>query len=189
MATGPRCGRARMQPAVQFLRAAAEQAAVPGLTGATGAAQTFPVPRSVPGYRGRTWERTYPGREEQVRHVRAALRVLLDDCPVADDAVLAMSELAANAVRHSASREHGGTFTARLRHVPGECVVGEIEDGGSTWDGDLESSARDASGLLVVLSLASACGVAADGGRRVVWFRIQYPADGRPARGQRADDC
>jgi hypothetical protein len=177
-----------MQPVSHFLRAAAEQAAIPGLTGAAGAAQTFPLPRPVPGYQGSTWERTYPGREEQVRHVRAALRLLLGDCPVTDDAVLVMSELAANAVRHSASREHGGTFTVRLRHVPGECVVGEIEDGGSIWDGDLEGSARDASGLLVVLSLASACGVTADGGRRVVWFRIQYPADGRPARGQRADD-
>ncbi len=158
------------------------------MPGLTGAAQTFSLPRPVPGYRGSTWERTYPGREEQVRHVRAALRPLLGDCPVADDAVLAMSELAANAVRHSASREPGGTFTARLQHVPGECIAGEIEDGGSTWDGDLEGSARDASGLLVVLSLASACGVAAAGGRRVVWFRIQDPADGRHARGQRADD-
>ena len=161
---------------------------MPGLTGAAGTAQTFPLLRPVPGYRGSTWERTYPGREEQVRQVRAAPRLLLGDCPVADDAVLAMSELAANAVRHSASREPGGTFTARLRHVPGECVVGEIEDGGSIWDGDLEGSARDASGLLVVLSLASACGVTADGGRRVVWFRIQYPADGRRAQGQQADD-
>lgn len=188
MATGPRCGRARMQPVSRFLRAATEQAAVPGRAGAAGTAQASGLPRPVPGYRGSTWERTYPGREEQVRYVRAALRLLLGDCPVAGDVVLAMSELAANAVRHSASGEHGGTFTARLRHIPGECVVGEIEDGGSIWDGDLEGSARDASGLLVVLSLASACGVAADGGRRVVWFRIQCPADGRHGRGQRADD-
>ena len=137
MATGPRCGRARMQPVSRFLRAATEQAAAPGLTGAAGTAQAFSLPRAVPGYRGSTWERTYPGREEQVRQVRAALRSLLGDCPVADDVVLAMSELAANAVRHSASGEHGGTFTARLWHVPGECVVGEIEDGGSTWDGDV----------------------------------------------------
>ena len=95
-------------------------------------------------------------------------------------------ELAANAVR--ASRERGGTFTARLLHVPGDYVLGEIEDGGSIWDGDLEGSARDASGLFVVLNLTSACGVAADGCKRVVWFRIHYPADGRYAQGKRADD-
>ena len=129
---------------------------------ARGTAQALPLPRSVPGHPDSTWEQTYPGRDEQVGHVRAALRPLLGDCPIANDVVLIMSELAANAVRRSASREHGGTFTARLLHVPGNYVLGEIEDGGSIWDGDLEGSARDASALFVVLNLASACGVAAD---------------------------
>ncbi len=66
--------------------------------------------------------------------------------------------------------------------------MGEIEDGGSIWDGDLEGSARDASGLFVVLNLASACGVAVDGCNHVVWFRIHDPADGRYTRGTRAYD-
>ncbi len=54
--------------------------------------------------------------------------------------------------------------------------------------GYLVSSARDAPGLLVVLSLASACGVAADRCKRVVWFCIHYAAGGRYTRGKRADD-
>jgi hypothetical protein len=188
MATGSQCGQTRVQPVSHFSRAATEQAAAPGLAATRGTAQALPLPRSVPGHPDSTWEQTYPGRDEQVRHVRAALRPLLGDCPIADDVVLIMSELAVNAARHSASREHGGTFTARLLHVPGDYVLGEIEDWGSIWDGDLEGSARDASGLFVVLNLASACGVAADGCKRVIWFRIHYPADGRYAQGERADD-
>lgn len=141
--------------------------------------RALPLPHAATHRPGRAWEYTYPGTDKQVGYVRAALRPLLRDCPIADDVILVMSELAANAVRHSASREPGGTFTARLLHVPGDYILGEIEDGGSSWDGNLVGSARDASGLLVVLNLASACGVVQDGQKRVVWFRIHYPADGQ----------
>src|SRR6202035_4736116 len=44
---------------------------------------------------------------------RAFLRAALDGCPVADDAVLCVSEWGANAVLHSDSRKAGGTFTVR----------------------------------------------------------------------------
>ncbi len=188
MVPGSQCGQSRTQPVHQFSHAATEQAAALCLADEWGTAHTLPLPRSVPVHSDSTWEQTYPGREDQVGHVRAALLPLLGDCPIADDVVLVMSELAANAVRHSASREHGGTFTARLLHLPGHFVLGEIEDGGSSWDGDLEGSARDASGLFVVLTLASACGVTVDGCKRVVWFRIHYPADGQCARDKQTDD-
>ncbi len=77
------------------------------------------------------WEQTFPGTTEQVRHVRAALRPLLRDCPVADDVVLLVSELSANAITHSASGKPGGKFTVRLQHFRGEYVWGEVEDDGS----------------------------------------------------------
>jgi anti-sigma regulatory factor (Ser/Thr protein kinase) len=118
------------------------------------------------------WEQAFPGTLEQVRHVRGAVRPLLQDCPAADDLVLMVSELSANAIAHSRSSRPGGTFTVRLRHLPCSCVHGEVEDEGSAWDGDLDTSARNASGLFLVLKFASACGVApgtANG--RVVWFR------------------
>jgi hypothetical protein len=53
---------------------------------------------------------TYPGRADQIRLVRADLRTVLDDCPLADDVILCASELAANAVLLSRSRRPGGTF-------------------------------------------------------------------------------
>ncbi len=140
--------------------------------------QTLPLLHARSHDPRRAWQQTYPGTEEQVGHVRAALRPLLRDCPLADDVVLAMSELAANAVRHSGSGEQGGTFTARLQHVPGAYVLGQVEDAGSSWGGDLEGSARDHSGLFVVLNIAATCGVTGNGCKRVVWFCMCCPADG-----------
>jgi hypothetical protein len=140
----------------------------------------LPLPPFGPGRPGSSWEHTYPGSEDQLAQVRAALRPLLRDCPIADEVLLIMHELAANAVRHSRSRHVGGTFTARLLNVPGEYVLGEVGDGGSDWDGDLRGSARDASGLFLVLNLASACGVSGDRRKRVVWFRMRYTCGNRP---------
>jgi hypothetical protein len=111
--------------------------------------------------------------------MRAAVGQELADCPMADDVVLLMSELAGNAVRHSRSGRDGGTFTARLLDVPGQYVLGEVVDGGSDWDGDLQGSSRDASGLYVLLALSTACGVSGGKHGRAVWFRMRYPrADG-----------
>ena len=54
---------------------------------------------------------TYPGRLDQVHRVRHAVARYLAGCPAADEAVLIVSELAANAIVHSASR--GAFFTVR----------------------------------------------------------------------------
>jgi hypothetical protein len=139
--------------------------------------QRLPLPRAAADDPERMWERTFTGNPEQIRHVRAALRPLLAECPVADDIILIVSELSANAVAHSKSREPGGRFIVRLQHVRGEYVCGEVEDEGSYWDGNLPDSARNASGLFLVLNLATACGVAHGlGQNRVVWFRKDHPA-------------
>jgi hypothetical protein len=97
---------------------------------------------------------------------------------MADDVILLMSELGANAVRHSDSGRDGGTFTARLVDLPGEYVLGVVEDGGSDWDGDFPRSARNASGLHLVQALSADCGVYGGRSKRAVWFRIQYTPTG-----------
>jgi serine/threonine-protein kinase RsbW len=106
--------------------------------------------------------------------VRAAVRSLLEGCDAQETVVHLLSELSANAVVHSRSGQAGGQFTVRLQHAPGDCVRGEVEDAGSEeWGGDLAASARDRSGLFIVMALASACGVAArPRGRRAVWFCV-----------------
>ena len=47
--------------------------------------------------------------------------------------MLCVSELATNAVLHSASRNPGGTFTVRAAVFDG-CVRIEVEDNGGAWD-------------------------------------------------------
>src|SRR5215470_15861421 len=57
---------------------------------------------------------TLPGRADQVRVIRRWLTGLVADLPTADDIVLAVSELTANAVRHSDSGMSGNSFTVRV---------------------------------------------------------------------------
>jgi anti-sigma regulatory factor (Ser/Thr protein kinase) len=102
------------------------------------------------------------------------VRSLLEECDAQETVVHLLSELSANAVVHSRSSQEGGEFIVRLRHAPGDCVWGEVEDAGSEeWGGDLAASARERSGLFIVMALASACGVASrPEGCRAVWFCI-----------------
>ncbi len=86
-----------------------------------------PAPRTLA---LRTSAVTYPGSTEQIRAVRAALRPLLRDCPVADEVILCASELAANAALHSRSRLPGGTFTVRASINLGRQAQIEVEDDG-----------------------------------------------------------
>ena len=132
--------------------------------------------RAIPAGLARMWEHPYPGTTDQVRRVRAAVRELLGDSPVADDAVHLLSELSANAIAHSDSGKRGGRFTVRVQHFPDSYVWGEVEDQGSTWDGNLSRSARHPHGLYLVERLASDCGVERIMRVHVVWFRIDYPS-------------
>jgi len=142
------------------------------------------APRRPGSPQGGWWEHSFLGRADQIRVMRAAVRPFLADCPMAADIVLLLSELGANAVRHSGSGQDGGLFTARLLDVPDEYVLGLIEDGGSGWDGDLLASARNASGLHLVLALSADCGVYGDRRKRTVWFQVPYPAADRVSLGR-----
>ncbi len=88
-----------------------------------------PVPRALA---LRTTGVTY-GSADQIRVVRADLRALLDDCPMADDVLVCASELATNAVLHSRSRLAGRTFTVRGKVRPGDYFWLEVEDEGGPW--------------------------------------------------------
>jgi serine/threonine-protein kinase RsbW len=186
MAASIRCGQARIQPVSQVPHAATATTpagSVEGRGTVSGDGEVLLLSPAA-GERGIAWEQAYPGDEGQLRRLRAEFRPPLRNCPMADDVILLMSELGGNAVRHSRSRGADATFTARLLDVPGQYVLGEIEDGGSDWTGDLQGSARKASGLDLLLKLSDACGVSGDESRRVVWFRLRYPAGGARHAGQ-----
>ena len=65
-----------------------------------------------------TWIHVFPARAEQVRHARKLLALALGDCPMAEEIVLCLSELASNSVLHSASREPGGVVRWGLAEEP-----------------------------------------------------------------------
>ena len=86
--------------------------------------------------------------------------------------MLCVSELATNAVLHSASRHPGGIFTVRAS-VFDDHVLIEVEDNGGTWD---ERPHRDSRshGLDIVRELAADYGK--DGSPLtgwVAWARLQ----------------
>src|ERR1039458_2462038 len=85
----------------------------------------MPKPATVTRFTG-----TYPGRPDQVQDARRAVARHLAGCQAKDDAVLIVSELASNAVLHSASR--GEFFTVRAElHL--DYVWVEAEDLGGPW--------------------------------------------------------
>ena len=113
---------------------------------------------------------TYPGRADQVHHVRRALARHLAGCPAADEAILIASELAANAIVHSASK--GQFFTARAERYP-DYVWVEAEDLGGPWR-RIQPGGRP-HGLDVIEALTGPDGWGVEytiNGSRVIWARL-----------------
>ena len=123
----------------------------------------------------RTTGVTYPGRPEYVGTVRADLRALLDGCPMADDVLVCVSELATNAVLHSHSRLTGGTFTVRGKISPGDYAWIEVEDDGGPWSPGACDPERG-HGLDIIRALADDWGIGGDHGGRTVWARFDWPS-------------
>ncbi len=112
---------------------------------------------------------------DQVRRARNFVSRLLDGWPVADDAVLCVSELASNSVLHSASGEAGGTFSVQLKTVPGEYVWVEVRDQGGSWVRRDQYDGRP-HGLDIVGLLAADFGVDGDAQSGwIVWARLDLP--------------
>ena len=123
----------------------------------------------------RTTSVTYPGAPEQIRMVRADLRGLLGDCPMADDIVLCASELAANAAIHSRSSLPNGTFGVRTTISPDNYVSVEIEDRGGPWAPAVRDLTR-CHGLDIVRALASDWGIDGEDTVRTIWARFDWPS-------------
>src|SRR6202790_1025840 len=108
------------------------------------------------------------GAAAQVGAARGFVAELLgDDWPDVHAAVLLTSELAANAVLHSASGRPGGKFTVRATVQPGDYLWVEVEDEGGPWTqtpGDREAR----HGLDIVSAIADDWGK--DGGPMTGWI-------------------
>ncbi len=119
--------------------------------------------------------RVFLGTCSQVHNVREFVAEIIDGCPVADDVILLASEIATNAVVHTASGKDG-TFTVVVQ--PGDGMVRvEIHDGGSDTMPDIRSAeelAGSGLGLGLVETLATRWGYLGDRDGRVVWFEVAW---------------
>jgi anti-sigma regulatory factor (Ser/Thr protein kinase) len=117
----------------------------------------------------------FAGTPEEIRNVRGFIGRLLGGCPVADAVVLLSSELATNAVLHSASGA-GGTFSVSVRLESGQVRV-EVHDLGSDTSPTIREPGRLAesgAGLRVVEEIANRWGFYDDPSGRVVWFEMDW---------------
>ncbi|GAB2939338.1 ATP-binding protein [Streptomyces heilongjiangensis] len=119
------------------------------------------------------WCRAFPGLAEEVGHARRFVAALLEERGPVDDAVLVVSELATNAVRHSLSGAPGGWFVVVVSFGDDSDLVRiEVVDVG----GEREPHLRDVTdrdeggrGLALVAACAKDWGIKSWPDGRTVW--------------------
>ncbi len=126
--------------------------------------------------------RTFPGVPGQVSVARRWLAQMIDGFAAIDEVLLACSELATNAIMHSASGQPGGQFTVRLA-IRQDIVRVEVLDQGGAWpamrgaagyeDGHAEDSGQCGRGLTIVAAITDAWGIAGDRQGRTTWCEIR----------------
>jgi serine/threonine-protein kinase RsbW len=120
-----------------------------------------------------TIKRGFPGTADQIARVREFVRIALGPLPVVDEAVLLASELATNAVVHTASGQ-GGAFDVAVRRYPSAVRI-EVHDTGShrvPMPCPHETLADEGRGLDLVNLVADRWGHSGDQSGRAVFFEL-----------------
>jgi anti-sigma regulatory factor (Ser/Thr protein kinase) len=120
---------------------------------------------------------TLAGRPERARVARAFVgEVLGPGHPCGDAAVLLVSQIFSNSVRHSGSGAPGETVTVAV--TAGDSVVRvEVTDRAGPGTPELRPAGRDAEGgrgLQLVAVLAARWGWRRRGGQMVTWFEPSH---------------
>jgi len=145
--------------------------------------EAYPEPPSIPG-RARC-VRVFAGEPRQVQRVRAFVARALAGCPAREALLTCVSELAANAIAHTASGS-GGVFTVEvIRPAAGVALVAVTDAGGprepairrSPGSADPRDLAEGGRGLALVAALSSRWGYrdAGEVGGRTVWAEATWP--------------
>ncbi|GAA4599095.1 hypothetical protein GCM10023194_78230 [Planotetraspora phitsanulokensis] len=114
--------------------------------------------------------RFFLGSPASVTEARRFVTGFLRDWPCLEAAELVVSELATNAVRHSASGRFGGRFMVTIRVASNGLWLGVLDEGGPhSPQLSTDSDDEGGRGLLLVSTLAAQWGVCGDEHGRTVW--------------------
>jgi anti-sigma regulatory factor (Ser/Thr protein kinase) len=152
------------------------------VTGVIRVSAAYPSTRAIGSSPARRL-RVFPGQPARVAEARAFVAAELAGCPAREALLSCVSELAANAIAHTASGA-GGVFAVEVsRPADGRALVAVTDAGGPGEPsvGDTDELAECGRGLALVAALASRWGHhASPGGGRTVWAEVTWPVPVRP---------
>jgi hypothetical protein len=120
----------------------------------------------------------FEGEERELGLMRRWLASVLPECPARDDVISVATELASNALRHTASGD-GGWFAVEITWQESAVRIG-VTDGGAPAEPHVIENPDDehGRGLLLVRGLSLRTGVTGDQHGRLVWAEVAW--DGPP---------
>ncbi|MGH3343076.1 MAG: ATP-binding protein [Carbonactinosporaceae bacterium] len=119
--------------------------------------------------------RAFPGDPASLAEARAWVAGLLAHLPVVDDAVLVVSELATNALAHTASARGG--YTVAVRICGPDRLRLSVSDLGSPTPpmlADPDTDTESGRGLRIVAAITVRWGVCASHAGRSVWAELEW---------------
>jgi len=122
------------------------------------------------------WRRVFPGHQQELSGLRRWLSSLLPDCPARDDVLSIVTELASNAIRHTASGRDGGWFAVEVTWHESVVQVAVVDSGGTAEPQVIDDpDGERGRGLLLVHGLSVRTGFTGDQRGRLVWAQIAWP--------------
>jgi serine/threonine-protein kinase RsbW len=119
--------------------------------------------------------RSFPGRPDQVARARDFTRRTLGSCPVIEEAVLLVSELATNALEHTAT-SLGGRFDVTVLGGESSVMIAVTDNGSEKVPvcGALDPEDVTGRGLGLVELIAERWGHCGGRHGRTVWFELRW---------------
>jgi anti-sigma regulatory factor (Ser/Thr protein kinase) len=119
--------------------------------------------------------RSFPGRPDQVVWAREFTRRTLGLCPVVEDAVLLVSELATNALQHTATG-FGGRFDVTILVGKTSLMISVTDNGSDKVPScsPLDPEDEAGRGLGLVELIAERWGHCGGRHGRTVWFELRW---------------
>lgn len=121
--------------------------------------------------------RAFPGCADQIAKARQFVSAELTGCPVTDEAVLCVSELATNALMHTESGD-SGKFEVIVQRGPSSARISVRDQGAASapMAQPVDLASESGRGLGLVSVIADLWGQSGDVAGRIVWFELRWEA-------------